>query len=122
MNSAKVVNRQDLLDLGANRYLIRLVTRSLHPIQGSGKYNIYLLNDVIAAIRHHLSHPRTKPKTQEALHALLTPLLRRLDNVINAPFGKSIDERIGFQIERILNTPTVRKNLQATPAMPRRLK
>jgi hypothetical protein len=122
MNSAKVINRQELLDLGAKPYLITLLTRNLHPVQGSGKYNIYFLHDVITAVRHHLIHPRTKAQTQAALNALLPDLLRRLDNVIIAPFGKSMDEQIGFHIERILDTSTVRANLQATPEMPKRLK
>lgn len=102
MGKVKTITRRDLINQGGSRYIVRLVTHSLHPLEIKGQRNVYRLSDVIAAIRHHLNHPRTKSQTRESLSALLSTLVKKLDNVVTAPFGKSADERIGFHINRIL--------------------
>ncbi|NJN23948.1 MAG: hypothetical protein HC810_05575 [Acaryochloridaceae cyanobacterium RL_2_7] len=102
MGSVKTITRKELINEGANTYLVRLLTHHLHPIRIEQSVNIYRLNDVIMAIRKHLGHPRTQPQTRAVLEALLGRLILRLDNVVRAPFGKSVDERIGFHIDRIL--------------------
>jgi hypothetical protein len=102
MPSVKTITRKDLIHEGANIYLVRLLTRNLYPIRIDDGTNIYQLSDVISTVRHHLNHPRTKPQTCEVLETLLGRLIFRLDNVVRAPFGKSLDEQIGFHIDRIL--------------------
>ena len=102
MNSVKTITRKELIHEGANTYLVRLLTHNLHPLQVNKKVNVYRLNEVIATIRHHLNHPRTQPQTRDILEELLGKLIQRLDNVVHAPFGKSVDEQIGFHIDRIL--------------------
>ncbi len=102
MNKVKTITRKDLIAQGGSRYLVRLITFSLHPVEVCGQRNVYHLNQVISAIRHHQNHPGTKPQTKQALDALLSNLVQRLDNVVMAPFGKSVDERIGFHINRVL--------------------
>ena len=102
MGSVKTITRKELINEGANTYLVRLLTHNLHPLKIEDRVNIYRLNDVISAVRQHIAHPRTKPSTREFLEQLLGVLIQRLDNVIKAPFGKSVDEKIGFHIDRIL--------------------
>ena len=102
MGSVKTITRKELINEGANTYLVRLLTHNLHPLHIEERVNVYRLNDVITAVRQHLEHPRTKPQTRDILEVLLNKLIARLDNVIRAPFGKSVDERIGFHIDRIL--------------------
>ena len=102
MGSVKTITRKELINEGANTYLVRLLTHNLHPIRIDQRVNIYRLNDVIMAVRQHMGHPCTKPQTREVLEPLLEKLIGRLDNVVRAPFGKSVDERIGFHIDRIL--------------------
>ena len=102
MGSVKTITRKELINEGANTYLVRLLTHNLHPLSVEERINVYRLNDVIASIRQHMTHPRTKPQTREFLEELLGKWIGRLDNVIQAPFGKSIDEKIGFHIDRLL--------------------
>ena len=102
MVSVKTITRKELVNEGANTYLVRLLTHNLHPIKVDEKTNVYQLNEVIAVVRHHLNHPRTKTSTKLILEELLGRLIQRLDNVVHAPFGKSVDEKIGFHIDRIL--------------------
>lgn len=102
MVTVKTITRKELIHAGANTYLVRLLTHNLHPLRIDEGTNIYQLSDVIATVRQHLNHPRTKPQTCEILEELLGCLILRLDNVVRAPFGKSLDEQIGFHIDRIL--------------------
>ena len=102
MVSVKTITRKELINEGANTYLVRLLTHNLHPLKVEGKTNVYQLNEVIATVRHHLNHPRTQEQTKVILEELLGHLIQRLDNVVHAPFGKSVDEQIGFHIDRIL--------------------
>ncbi|NCJ06431.1 hypothetical protein GS597_07885 [Synechococcales cyanobacterium C] len=98
----KTITRQQLQQGGVSAYQARRITDQLVPIAVEGRTKVYALQDVIAAMRSQLAEPHYQPQTRKALKALLNDLLKRLDNVVEAPFGKSPEEKMSFYVYRIL--------------------
>ncbi len=98
----KTITRQELQEAGASIYHARRITDALTPATVKGRTKIYALQDVIAEIRVQLAKSQNQPPTRQVLQKLLSQLLQRLDNVIEAPFGKSPEEKMSFYVYRIL--------------------
>lgn len=82
----KLVTRPQLKGYGASSYHARIITKNLIPVTKQGRANAYLLNDIITAFKDYLKRPRIQPKSKENLKQVLEELLKRLGNVLEAPF------------------------------------
>jgi tRNA/tmRNA/rRNA uracil-C5-methylase (TrmA/RlmC/RlmD family) len=120
MNKAQFTTRKQLQGYGATRYLATRVTKNLTPINTKTRAYVYLLNDVIKAIRDYLQRSRIKPKTARTLTIILKLLLERLGNVIEVPFDRPTNPEINQLAKKltqaITNTDTVLAELKATAA------
>lgn len=101
--SAKITTSRQLCQYGASPYHARLLTQGLTPVGVQNRTYVYDLSDVITTLRAYLERPQLKAQTRATLELVLHHLLQQLDNVIVAPFGLSLEERISFYVHQILD-------------------
>jgi len=94
MNTEKVTTRLQLQGYGATRYQTEAITKNLTSVSKQDRAYAYAVSDVIASIRDYLQRPRIKLTTSQSLKAVSQALQQRLNNVIEAPFGRATDPEI----------------------------
>jgi hypothetical protein len=116
----ETTTRKQLRGYGLSDYTVRKVTQGITPCDRQGATYLYVVSDVISALKQALQNPRSKPTTQSAMVDVLNRLLARLGNVITGSFGQSSDPELGQLTQKlaqsIQTTNLALANLEATVA------
>ena len=118
--SGPTTTRKQLQGYGASRYLARRLTTSLTPIAKLGSAYVYVIEQVIAAIREYKSNARIQITTKQVLEQIMAQLLTQLDNVIPITTAKGSQTEVSDVAQQLLHqmrrTDKSLSDLKATAA------
>lgn len=118
-SASATTTRKQLRGYGASRYLSRKLTASLSPVTKSGNAYVYVIGEVIVAIRAYGAKARIQLTTKEVLEKILTQLLAQLDNVVPLVpnSGKAEVSNVAQQLlSRMRHTDKALAEMKATVA------
>ncbi len=104
LNNHNLTTRLQLQGYGLSPYQTRVVTKNLTPVGKHGRAYAYTLTDVIASIKYYLQNRRIKLTTKHSLEAVLAELLKRLNNVVEVPFGSATNPEINKLAKQLAKT------------------